>query len=167
MRIHLPAVLVLVASLGSAAQGVPPEYRLKEETPALGTNIPKNVVTAPLPLTKTYAELTSQERARLHALYPELKEGDEPPFPLRGLRPVMREIADLQARALVNGTARYGVRVDAKGIPQAIAVYKSPDERFTKAVAYQLINTDYKPAKCDGQPCAGEYIFDFEFKVSH
>ena len=87
-------------------------FRPKEETPALGTNIPKNVVTAPLPL-------------------------------------------------------RYGVRVDAKGVPQAIAVYKSPDERFTKAVAYQLINTDYKPARCHGKPCPGEYIFDFDFKVSH
>jgi hypothetical protein len=138
-------------------------YRMREE--ATGTRIPRPAASSPIPLDKRYEEFTPEERAKVNALNG-VKPGDEPPFPVRGLKPVMRNIIDLQRRGMRRGVATYGVRVDAEGVAQGIAVYQSPDEEFTKAIAYYLINTDYKPAKCDGKPCSGEYRFSFDFTIS-
>ena len=157
---------VLACSVAVALPSLSEEdkpYRLRQEF--TGSHIPKTAAAWSLPLDKRYEDFTPEERAKLHSYYPNLKPGDEPPFPVRGLRPVMREIIELQQQAQEHGEAEYGVRVDAKGQAQAIAVYKSPDERFTKAIAYYLVNTDYKPAKCDGKPCEGEFKFRFDFSV--
>lgn len=66
--------------------------------------------------------------------------------------------------------ARVGVRfacclpepwIDA----QSVQVYKTPDDRVTKAVAFVLMKADYKPGKCAGNPCAMDYLFEFNFAV--
>ena len=139
-------------------------YRLKEDSLGIGSNIPRAVAGASIPLDRPYEEFSPEERAMLHSLYKDMKPGDEPPFPARGLKGVMREIVDLQRRVQIDAQADFGVRVDAKGQAQSIAVYRSPGDSFAKAIAYYLLNTDYKPAKCGGTPCEGEYRFRFDFR---
>src|SRR5262245_6038659 len=49
-----------------------------------------------IPLNKTYGELTPEQRAELHAQYEALPEGDEPPFPENGIKPIFSAIRKAQ-----------------------------------------------------------------------
>jgi len=45
-----------------------------------------------IPLNKTYEQLTSEQKAEFRSLYASLGEGDEPPFPVQGIKPIFNNI---------------------------------------------------------------------------
>src|SRR3990170_3274502 len=59
-----------------------------------------------IPLNKTYDQFTPEQKAEFRALYAALPEGDEPPFPVQGLKPLFNAIKQgqnvLQARGELN-----------------------------------------------------------------
>ena len=57
------------------------------------------------------------------------------------------------------------VRIDENDAAQSVQAYRTPDDRVTKAVAFVLMKTDYKPAKCAGNPCAMDYLFEVDFSA--
>ena len=59
------------------------------------------------------------------------------------------------------------VSVNSKGEPQSAAVLSSPDDAIAKAVASMLMMTSYKPALCDGKPCASDFSFKYTFRTVH
>ena len=156
----LVATLLVLAALPAAAQDV---YSISEDEPAVGSTIKRRVVTWPVPINRTYAELSPQHRAIVHAPYGDMASGDEPPYPARGMEPLLRDIATIQKGQVGDGRVRIVVKVDDKGEAQSAAALQSPNRNVTRLVAFALMQQKYKPGTCAGRPCARDFIFEHAF----
>ncbi|QBI04428.1 hypothetical protein [Pseudoduganella albidiflava] len=164
MRIALAfgAMLVLSTSLAHAQQ-----YRMKEEEPRTGTLLKRENIRLSLPPDKTYAELSETDKARLRGMYEHMAPGDEPPFPARGYRSLMRAMSAVQERLQIAGNVDMGVIVGADGRASEIKVYGSSDPQLTTVIANVLVLEKYKPALCGGTPCTQEFPFRMNFRLRH
>ena len=164
------ALLGTVAHAQTQAQAQtvlpPPEYAIKESGPRLGTNIREKLAwSTELPLNRRYHELTAHEKSILNAMYEQMRDGDEPPYPLDGMRPVVDMLTKAQAKLLVTGELSLLVDVDAAGAPVSVAASGSPSPEMTQFAASIFMLTRFKPALCQGQPCAMKYPFRMRFAV--
>jgi hypothetical protein len=146
-----------VATLLSIAVPAQVTYGLKETEPRVGTTVRVEVVRSPIPFDRKYDELTAEQKEVLRSKYDKLDANDEPPFPVEGMVEIGREIARLESSGQYRGPLIMTVQVDAKGEAQSTAVYKTPNEDFSKSVAVVAMRAKYKPAKCDGKPCAMDF----------
>ena len=112
-----------------------------------------------IPFDKPYAELSNEEKRLVRSQYESLGELDEPPFPKNGLAPLYRAVANGQQRRQAEGDLSINVDIDATGQATKAAIYKTPDTALANYVAGVLLKHPYKPAVCDGKPCAMAYPF--------
>ncbi|MES2632299.1 MAG: hypothetical protein V4669_04965 [Pseudomonadota bacterium] len=147
------------------ANGAAPRYTIPQEMAETGSNIRRSVVTSALPLNKTYAELSSDEKALVRSQYVRLGPRDEPPFPASGLATVYKAISVAQGVLQVKGSLSMFVDVNSKGEPMAVSVFDSPDPQITRAVASILMLEKYKPAVCDGSPCQMGFPVRLDFEL--
>ena len=83
----LKSALALTAFLSALAASAPAQtqtsakYGLKEVQPRTGSNISEYLVPPiGIPINRTYAELSPEDRKKWQSSYEEMKDGDEPPF---------------------------------------------------------------------------------------
>ena len=151
----------LVACSMAAAAKDP--YVLWEDVPETGSNIARAALTWPVPPDASYEELTAQQKQTVRSEYVKLGPNDEPPYPSYGPGGVLRDVERMQRSNIpMTGKMHFAVGVDAAGNPYGVGVISSPDTQLSKAMAFALMHAKYKPAKCNGQPCAGEYSFYFD-----
>ena len=154
----------MLSILWAAAAGAADLYVVRGDVPETGSNISKAVVHWPIPVDKRYEELSADQQRIVRDEYVRLGAQDEPPYPRNGMTPILGEVARIQARGLGTGILHLAVKVDARGEPQGVAVLRSPDNAVAHGVAYALMDSRYKPAKCDGKPCAGDFSFKYDFE---
>jgi len=140
---------------------------MKEDDPHTGTLLKRDNARLSLPPDKTYAELSDTDKARVRSLYEHMAPDDEPPFPARGYRSLVRAMSVMQERLQVAGTVDMGVMVGADGRASEIKVYGSSDPQLTTVIANVLVLEKYKPALCHGTPCAQEFPFRMNFTLRH
>ena len=167
MHLFALVALQLPMSLAATAQELPPvEYAIRESVPQTGTTIKKEVAwSSALPINRTYAQLTPEQRAPLHAEYERIEEGDEPPFPRDGLKPLLNAIWKGQSSYLATGTLLLVATVDAAGKVTKVDAYGVPDPDLAKYAASVLLLTEFKPALCKGTPCAMQFPFSLKPEV--
>jgi len=166
------SALVLVQTSILAGEPVPQKrYSIKEDGPHTGSHVSRERIIGSLPLDKRYSELTREQRSALKSLYEQMAEDDEPPFPVDGLGPLYKGIAEVQKHLLrsrfglgVDGPLALHVQVDSQGNAMSVAAYQSPDPEVTKYAATIAMLTKYKPAVCRGQPCAMAFPIRIELK---
>lgn len=158
----LAALLALSTCLANAQQ-----YRMKEDDPRTGTLLKRENTRLSLPPDKTYAELSEADKARLRGMYENMAPDDEPPFPARGYRSLMRAMSRVQERLQVAGDVDMGVIVGPDGRASEIKVYGSSDPQLTTVIANVLVLEKYKPALCRGTPCTQEFPFRMQFTLRH
>jgi hypothetical protein len=151
--------------LWAASVGAADLYPVREDRPETGSSIMKATVHWPVPVGKTYAELTGEERGIVRSAYVQMGARDEPPYPRDGMAPILADVARIQAHNLGVGLLHLAVHVDARGEPQGVAVLASPGAAIDHAAAYALMHTHYKPALCDGAPCAGDFSFHYKLET--
>jgi hypothetical protein len=152
---------LVACSLGAAAKD---QYVLKEDVPETGSNIFRAALNWPVPPDASYEELTAEQKQTVRSEYMKLGANDEPPYPMYGMTGVLRDVSKMRRSNIpVTGKIHFAVGVDAAGNPRGVAVLASPDTQLSKAVAFSLMHTKYKPAKCDGRPCDGEFSFYYDF----
>ena len=171
-----PLSLALASSLFVAsvcvadalAQDVPKaEYSIKEYEARLGTRIRRDQIHgSSVAVNLPYAQLSEQDKASLHAWWENIAPGDEPPFPVHGLRELydpLRKAGDvfLDAGKLV---AVATVGPDGKVLD--VRVFEAPSKKMGDFVARVLLLTDFKPAICSGVPCRMEYPLRMTFTVT-
>jgi hypothetical protein len=147
-----------------------PHQLTNEATSKTGTIIRKDLVwTSNIPLNKKYGEFTAEERADLHAMYEAMPEGDEPPFPIDGLRPIFNSIKKGQQIVRARGTLNMVVTVGPDGKATEVAdmggitgVNALEMQRYAGSV---LLMTKYKPAICGGKPCKSQFPFVLDLKL--
>jgi len=145
-------------------QSIPSQYPTKNTSSATqetGTIIKKQIRwNSKIPLDKSYAELTPEQKAELRAMYENLPEGDEPPFPENGIRPIFNAIRKAQRLRQASGELNMAVTVGPDG--QAIKVEDRGgvyDIQMTEIAQQVLLLTKYKPAVCNGHPCTMQFRF--------
>ncbi len=153
LRLFLGSAALLLPVM-AAAQAT---YGLKETEPRVGTTIRAEVVRSTIPFDKKYDEMTAEQKDVFRSNYDKLSANDEPPFPLDGLAEIGREIVRLESSGQFRGPLIMTVHIDEKGEAQSTAVYKTPNDDFSKSVAIVAMKSRYKPAKCDGKPCAMDF----------
>jgi len=142
------------------------EYIIKQEQPTLGTNIPRRVSEASeIPINRTYAQLTKEEQQLVKSQYEAMADGDEPPFPVAGLKPIYVAITKVHREVMERGELSMHADIDAGGNVTGVAVYHSPDPKITRAAANILVLTKFKPAVCGGAPCKMGFPLRIVFKV--
>jgi hypothetical protein len=157
LRLILAAALAPACSVALAQDAAAkPGFSMKEDYPRTGTNIRRSTMSGgALPFDKSYAELSPEQQRMLKSRYEQMEEGDEPPYPVDGMGPL------LQALSKANQAARGGlgvlsleVMVDATGTPTKVEVLESPDAKLSQYAAHIAMLTRFKPALCKGTPCA-------------
>jgi hypothetical protein len=140
-------------------------YALREDVAPTGTNIVRAAVVWPVPINRSYEELTGEQKNLVRDEYVKLGARDEPPYPLEGMTPILRELAKVSAQDFDSGLLHLAVRVDANGHPLGVAVLASPNRNMEEAMGLALLDATYKAAKCDGKPCEGDFSFKYRFEL--
>jgi hypothetical protein len=152
--------LPLLWLAAAQAQETPHQYTLNQDIPETGTNITRAIVRGDrIPLNKRYSELTAEQQRELKSDYAQLHGADEPPFPIDGLAPISRAVANAQGIAFSDGELLALVDVDTQGNARSVSVVRSPNARVASLVTHVLTREKYKPAVCAGQPCAMQFRF--------
>jgi len=150
----------------AAQQAPPPQYGIKFDDPPIGSNIRRYAVgPQSIPINRSYAELSSAERAKLHTWWEQIPDGDEPPFPTEGLKPIHDAVRQAQRRFLVTGELFLIATVEADGKVAGVKAIGSPSPEMTKFAATVLAVTKFKPAVCSGRPCRMDFPLRYLFRV--
>lgn len=141
------------------------KFSIKNTENTTGSLIPQETATSPVSGGR-WADLSDDERRIVKSRYRALEEGDEPPYPIQGLRPLVAGLAKVgYVDASFEGLVRMNVLVDANGKPKSVtAVNKMPPE-VMQYMGRLLMITSYKPAVCHGQPC--EMLFPVVMRFDH
>jgi hypothetical protein len=141
---------------------------MHEASTDTGTLIKKEIRwSSKIPLNRTYAQLTPEQKAEFHAMYESLPPGDEPPFPAEGLKAVFSAIKKAQEKLQARGDLNMAVTVGPDGKAKQVADYGSVDNpEMTKFAASVLLMTKFKPAVCAGAPCTMQFPFNLRLKRS-
>ncbi len=162
-----PASLALVAVLAVAsaarADGLP--YHIDDTI--VGSMVPETIMRSAVPVDTRYADMTPEQKAQVAGEYKNLGAGVEPPYPAYGLRHMVKPLvryADLIAPV---GSLELSVAVDAQGHAGDVSVFKSPDPKLSLLAAQMLAQEQFKPATCQGEPCAMAYVLRLDFPSRH
>ncbi|MES2148984.1 MAG: hypothetical protein V4508_04235 [Pseudomonadota bacterium] len=163
---QLLAVAALCScQLASAQAPLKEEFTIKRDAPRVGSNIKANLVQLSVPPDKDYADLTESQKNSVKANYEAMAPGDEPPYPVGGVKKLFQSIDAGQQALLVKGEMTLVAKVGADGKVGSVDVLVSPDERIVKFVASVLMLTPFKPALCSGSPCAMAFPVRLKFNV--
>ncbi len=140
---------------------------LREDRPRIGSKIRKDVVwSEKIPLNRTYEQLTPEQKQIVHSRYESMAPGDEPPYPLEGLKPIVSAIFKAQEKLAATGDLQLIVTVGPDGKSKEVNAYGSVDvPEMAKFAASVLYITKFKPAVCGGKPCTMEFPFYLKLKV--
>jgi hypothetical protein len=119
-----------------------------------------------IPLDKTYEQLTPEQKDELHKMYVSLAPGDEPPFPLDGIKPIFSAIKKAQRIRQARGELNMAVTVGPDGKATKVEDFGGVyDEQMTEIAQQVLLLTKYKPAVCKGTPCTMQFRFTQKLKA--
>jgi hypothetical protein len=168
-KIMKTACLLFLVLTGAhaLAQSPTPQYGIRRDQPPTGSHLrPYEVQPFSIPLNLTYAQLSAEDRQKVHANYEAIAPGDEPPFPADGLVAVLNPIRKAQAKWLVKGQLTLLATVDGTGKVTEVSALKSPDPTMTNFAAQVLMLTPFKPAVCSGKPCQMQFPLSVTFTVN-
>lgn len=141
-------------------------FHLKHETPDPGSAVVRTGAwSQDIPFDRAYADLTPGQRDAVRGWYEAMGPRDEPPFPVGGMKPLELRILRAHNRLRAVGELFLTARVEADGRVSEVRVIKTPDPDMSKAVTAALMETPFKPALCDGKPCAMEFPLKQNFRV--
>jgi len=157
------AILVLTcfSSVASA------QYWEQDGDPQLGSKMKTRVIKTPYPLDKHYSEFSEEEKAAFRKAYEGMPDNESPPFPAENLNAIHEQIGQIAKQRVRNwprGKMFAIVTVDAEGEPKKVEVYQSPGREATQVTTFVLMDTRFTPADCNGTPCAGEFLWEWEYK---
>lgn len=159
------AAILASLFIQSTASAEAQQYVIKQSSPSVGSSIKKPILmVGSIPLDRPYAQLSAEDKNALRALYEKMGDNDEPPFPVRGLRPMYEALGRVheQLELAYHGPVTLYVDVDSQGQPGNMSVVESPDQQISQAAANIIAQQKFKPAVCNGTPCAMRFVFHAE-----
>lgn len=124
------------------------------------------LVSGTVPLRASWDKLTEAEKNTVRSKYAALEAGDEPPFPEQGERALFTQVVAINQKTGLNvGDLVVHVLVEADGRPKTATAYGAPNPTLARAVSAAMMLQKYKPALCQGEPCAMVYPLHFKFSI--
>jgi hypothetical protein len=163
MKLHIVLLAAASAIALAAGPAAAQEMRYRITDTIVGSILPQEIIRSSAPIEGRYSELTPAQKAAVASDYESLAAGDEPPYPMYGVRHLISPVVRYVDAGEPVGSLVATVVIDSQGKPGKITVYKSPDQVLTRFVASQLATEEYKPALCHGQPCEMTYVLRLEF----
>jgi hypothetical protein len=161
----LAVCLMAIAPLSLTAQ-TSPRYTVRDDDAPTGSHIRRDLIDPiNIAINQPYAELSAEDKATFRSNYERMADADEPPFPKKGLQALLKPIAQGQQKLLVRGSLYVVGVVDSSGKMKDLKVYGSPSSEMTQLAAQVMFLTEFKPAVCDGQPCAMEFPLRMRFDL--
>lgn len=165
-HLHLAMATVLLALVGAAAQAARPEYGIRADQPPTGSHIQQyDAGMQSIPINRRYEELSPAERSRLNEWWENIPAGDEPPFPIDGLKPIHDAIYKAQKKLLARGKLFLIATVSPDGKVTSVKAIGSPSPEMTRFAASVLVLTKFKPARCSGRPCQMDFPLRYDFLI--
>jgi hypothetical protein len=166
MRFRSLRLFAIVLPLVLASSPLYAQYSLKQEQPNVGTNLKRDIVTGGrVPFGKRYAELTAEQQAIVKSQYEAMGPDDEPPYPADGIGTVYKLFSLVQERTHAQGYYSIAVDINSQGVPTAVSFLNAEDEDVAKLLAQAALIQKYKPAVCNGTPCAMQIPFRINFEA--
>jgi len=156
----------VVAAVFSGAASAAQNQTGRLVIPHIGTRLIPVPDETQLPFDKPYEKLTAAEKNLVRSKYENLGPNDEPPYPLDGMRAISEDVVKVQKRVLANGRFQAAARVETDGHASKVSIYALPDERVKEILSWILLKTKYKPGKCNGKPCAMDFLVDFNLETA-
>jgi len=149
-----------------SATAAAPTLNLHESSSETGRLMARNIEwDSKIPLNKTYDQLTPKQLEELRAMYVNIAPGDEPPYPIKGIKPIYAAINKAQLRIQARGELIMTVTVGPHGKATKVADYgKNNRPEMTTFAADVLLMTQYKPAVCNGTPCTMQFPFSVKLR---
>ncbi len=126
-------------------------------TPLKGTKFKEKLYSWHVPLRKSYSRLSEKQKLVVREDYPNLEEGDRPPYPTSGvfkiIEPYVREFRYFGQAA--GGEIR--VLIKASGDVGAVTASPETDRKIVRFVAAQIQQLEFEPGTCEGTPCDMEF----------
>lgn len=157
-------LFVACAHAPSRAQEAP-RYALTEDMAETGTVIKRKGVKASIPLNYSYAQLSEEQKLAVREQYEGMPAADEPPYPLKGLAPFLRDVYAAQRILQVQGKLVLAVQVNSQGEGKEVAIFESPDDKMANFAAAAAIKQRYKPGVCGGVPCTMDFVYTVAFNL--
>ena len=142
---------------------MPARHTISEDTAQTGTVIKRKGVQAKFPINYSYEQLSDDQKNVVRAQYDGLPEADEPPYPLKGTEPFLREVYAAQRVLNVRGMLVLAVQVNSKGEGKEVSIFESPDDKMGNFAAAAAIKQRYKPGRCGGVPCTMDFVYTVSF----
>ena len=162
----LAVVLGSGVAVSCMAQSAPTDYTIREDEPHRSPRILNTVLRSEsVALNKRYHELSAADRGKLHSWWESVPEGDEPPFPAHGLKPIHSAMLKAQSMLSAEGDLYLIATVDGNGDVSQVKAVGSPSPEMTKFAASVIGMTKFKPAICGGKPCQMDFPFRYKFTV--
>jgi hypothetical protein len=162
---HFEGEFVAGHIAGSAPAPKPDRlYNVREQQTAshIGHEVARN---SPVPPNKGYTDLSEEGKRIVDAYYPALETGDEPPYPLGGPRTFYELMAKVTGALRVRGEIMVYANVGADGKVASVGLAGLDDPELRKYAAAAAVSIKFKPAVCQGQPCAMTFPFRLKLTV--
>jgi hypothetical protein len=140
-----------------------PAYKVLKPVSVTGSAVPPAVSYRPLPLDRSWAQLSSSDVEMVRNQYLDLRAHEEPPFPAGGLGQLARELSALQAQQNLRGQLHAVISVDADGRATAVSWQMTPAQGQVAGLDAILKQTAFEPATCAHSACAMEFPLHVEF----
>ena len=161
-RMTLGTVGFLALCLAGQVKAQTATQPLAEPVMAKPVAVPEHEIDANVPVNQPYDNLTTGQKAIVRSAYEGMPDTDEPPFPQTGLMAVLEPLQAIVFYTKANGVINAIARVEADGKVSQVEVLESPSEQFAKLITKLLMDTPFKPAKCNGAPCQSEYALHMQ-----
>lgn len=166
--LSMVAILVLasIPVFAARAQALEPEIAAEAAKPRSSSQVKRDFSWAPstIPTRLKYHELNQAQKLLLNRAYEHIAEGDEPPYPKEGLRPVFAALQKGHELLSAQGKLILIVDVDEAGTATSVRAIGSPSPEMTKFASAVLGLTAFKPSMCGGTPCKMQYPFCIIFE---
>lgn len=141
------------------------KHVMKEDYEKWNTFFKSDAAVGVIPFEKSYPQMTRDEQLLVKGGYRLLFEGDEPPYPLRGIKDIMVTFHKAIDHWQASGLLLMDVLVDSKGEAESVTVHSAPHPDMKKLAAQIVMAEKYKPALCSGKPCAMAFRYRIVFSL--
>jgi hypothetical protein len=165
-RVALATLLPLSAPPIAAPQESPsPQYKTTEVSTETGSHIAtiRETSVSSVATNVPYASLPAADMRTVDSWWEDIKPGDEPPFPQKGLGALYEPLTKAQQALRVTGELFAVATIAPNGEVTEVKVYKTPSRQIAKLASQVLLLTPFKPAVCDGRACQMDFPLSMHF----
>lgn len=110
-----------------------------------------------MPPWKGYEQMTPEEKDLVRSSFSSLGPNDEPPYPVGGLHAILRAAQRDLDPSTAGSVVHVVASVNASGSVESVQVRSAPNSSMGIRLAALLKKSAFKPARCQGEPCAMDF----------